>query len=334
MSTCRAPRFVLLLFFSVAFVLLGAGPVLNAETGPALELLPWPNNAAAVFTQDARIFGDSHVKGGDDHFQMSTLSFDGRLRFSRAAVPAPFSLAGLTLGYAAQYFNLNTTAPDLPQHLVDASVAAGEVLLDSPQWKITFVGGAEYAGSTIGGDPDAYYGRADLLGAYRIDPRRTLIVGLDYDGNRLFLPDVPLPIFAYAWRVNPTLHLTFGLPYVAVIWRPWPRFKLLGTYAVPYSGRAAVYYRLFDKVQLLADYAQDQDAFHLAHAPATQRLFFSQQRVEAGLAWRPLKSFRLEVAGGYAFGQEFQTGFDVRKLTTVAEIAPAPYARVDLAFGF
>ncbi len=321
-------------FALLAFSPFGLAPMASAGTGPGLELLPWPENAAAVFTQTATVFGDTHTKGNNDHFQMTSVDLDGRYRLSNAAQTTPLTLSALALGYQVQYFNINTTALTIPQHLIDVSVAAGEVLYDSARWRISFVGGAEYSGSSVGGDPNAYYGRADLLGQYRIDKNRKLIVGLDYYGNRLFLPDVPLPIIAYNWRINRQLEIFAGLPYVGLEWKPQPRLKMRVFYEIPYSGSAILKYRLFDHFKLMADYADDENAFHVSGTPNTQRLFFSQQRIEAGLSWRPKRAIRLEFAGGYAFGQEFQSGFDVRKLNTLSEIAPEPYVRIDIAFGF
>ncbi len=321
-------------FALLAFALLALTPAAMAGTGPGLELLPWPENASAVFSQNAAFFGDTHTKGNNDHFQITSVSLDGRYRFSNAAQVPPLTVSALALGYEAQYFNINTTALTIPHHLMDVSVAAGEVLYHSARWRISFVGGAEYSGSTIGGDPDAYYGRADLLGQYHIDKNRELIVGLDYYGNRLFLPDVPLPIIAYNWRLNRRLEIFAGVPYVGLEWKPTARLQMRLFYEIPYSGSAIVKYRLFNHFKLLADYADDENAFHVSGTPNTQRLFFSQQRVEAGVSWRPMHAIRLELAGGYAFGQEFQSGFDVRQLTTISEIAPEPYARIDIAFGF
>jgi hypothetical protein len=323
----------------IALMLLAFGPpgwtpTASAGTGPGLELLPWPENASAVFTQTATVYGDTHTKGNNDHFQMTSVNLDGRYRLSNAAATPPLTVSSLALGYEAQYFNINTTAPTIPQHLIDVSVAAGEVLYDSARWRISFVGGAEYSGSSVGGDPDAYYGRADLLGQYHIDKDRELIVGLDYYGNRLFLPDVPLPIIAYNWRLNRRLEIFAGVPYLGVEWKPEPRLQMRFFYEIPYSGSAIFKYRLFDHFKLLADYADDENVFHVSGTPNTQRLFFSQQRVEAGLSWRPMRAIRLELTGGYAFGQEFQSGFDVRKLNTLSEIAPEPYARIEIAFGF
>ncbi len=321
-------------FALLALAPFGLAPVALAGTGPGLELLPWPDNASAVFTHSATIFGDTHTKGNNDHFQLTSLNFDGRYRLSNAAKTPPLTLSSLALGYDVQYFNINTTALTIPHHLIDASIAAGEVLYHSSRWRISFVGGAEYSGSSIGGDPDAYYGRADLLGQYRMDKNRELIVGLDYYGNRLFLPDVPLPIIAYNWRINRRLEIFTGVPYVGLKWKPNSRLQMRLFYEIPYYGSAIFKYRLFDHVKLLADYTGDENAFHVHGTPNTQRLFFSQQRVEAGLSWRPMRAIRVELTGGYAFGQEFQSGFDVRQLTTLSQIAPEPYARIDIAFGF
>ena len=61
---------------------------------------------------------------------------------------------------------------------------------------------------------------------------------------------------------------------------------------------------------------------------------FQQRRAEVGLRWEPRKDFLFSVAGGYAFGQEFSTGFDARDTDLVADVSDEPYLRfgVDIRF--
>ena len=43
---------------------------------------------------------------------------------------------------------------------------------------------------------------------------------------------------------------------------------------------------------------------------------------------------RLSVSGGWAFGQEFSTGWDSRMNTPLVHVADAPFAKVKLEIAF
>ena len=64
------------------------------------------------------------------------------------------------------------------------------------------------------------------------------------------------------------------------------------------------------------------------------RLFFQQRRAEVGVRWEPRKDFNFSLAVGYAFGQEFSTGFDFRQTDEFTDVSDEPYVRVGFDIRF
>src|SRR5690606_5481587 len=109
-----------------------------------------------------------------------------------------------------------------------AGVGFGKQL--DEQWKVGAVVGGGFAGSNAYGDSDAYYAVAELLVDYEIADDRGWVFMLGYNGNRSFLPDVPLPALMYYDRTNPDLEYALGVPVTTVRWRPADRWTLTARY--------------------------------------------------------------------------------------------------------
>ena len=81
-------------------------------------------------------------------------------------------------------------------------------------------------------------------------------------------------------------------------------------------------------------YSSTVRGYHLDGDDENRRLFFSQDRLEAGLTFDPAPRWSWTFAGGWAFGQEFTRGFDVRDDETVRELDDAPFLRLALDVSF
>ena len=162
-----------------------------------------------------------------------------------------------------------------------------------------------------------------------------LIFALDYDGNRPILPDVPLPGVAYTKRVARDFFFVIGAPVTSIEWRPDDRLRVELVYTVPDRLDASLGYRFAKGFTVFGNFENRRDGFFIDGLPANyDRLIFEQRRAEVGLRWEPKKDVMFSIAGGYAFGQEFSTGFDIRKTHLVTDVSDEPYVRfgVDIRF--
>lgn len=330
-----------------------------AQTGPALLLTPWPQPEAAdaplpeptVEDEDAlppgyggRVDPAASWSGSilwqpeadieDVDSDLEIYEFSSRGRFRRGVNEAGDTFA---LGYETLYIDLQTTDDVLPDQLSDSTLALGYEHPTGPYTRWGIVGGVGYAGTEPFDDADSIYFTGDLFYEMPVDRRTTLTLLLNYDGNRAIWPDVPLPGFAFTRRLDGE-----GYDAVAVVGLPYSSFDLsrgdwryhLG-YSVPFSLDAVVEYELSEGLNLFGSYDSRYRGFWLEDDD-NRRVFLSQQRAEAGvkLTTTGRRSVQLTAAGGYSFGQSFETGWDVRDTETLRDIDASPYVRLGLDFAF
>ncbi|HYO08195.1 MAG TPA: hypothetical protein VER17_04425 [Tepidisphaeraceae bacterium] len=315
-SICAAAALV------AAAMLFSAAPA-AAQTGPDLLLRPLlSENETWESRGDALIFPEASATGGND-YQMSIYTYQGRFREQRERlIPR--------IGWDLSYFNLDSEIPLLDQDLVDVSAAVGLELGTYYDWRAGFTVGLGYAGNAPFGESSAWYGKATLLLGRKLDARTQLALVVDYDGNRSIWPDVPLPGFAYIHEFDPALSYTIGIPVSSVTWKPNESFRLDVTWVIVDTFEARAEYKMSPNWTAYGALEQRQEAFSVDDVPGRDRLLFQQRRAEAGVRWTPWEHTSLFVAGGYAFGGEWSTGWDQRESDLVADISDQPYVR----FGF
>ena len=257
-------------------------------------------------------------------------------------------------GYDLTLIHVDTTDPALPDaNLVDTSVAVGLGIFQGGEeagpLRDVIAGitlGVGYAGVGAFDDGNAYYGLATLVVGRQFDNGDAFGLVVDYDGNRTFLPDWPLPGFQYQKNLpgplpgRDTLKLNVGFPFSGVIWGPTDRLTVTANYAIPDEFTGRVDYELFQNTGVFAEFANRRDAFHWdALDNSSDRLLFLQRRVEAGVRYTlndTLEQAGQEpgltavLAGGYAFGQRFDVGFDSTNTDRAADPSDEPYVRVGL----
>ena len=300
----------------------------QAQSGPELLLRPWPKGQRIEAQADAAFFNAGHTTHDED-FQLAFYNTQGRMRLM------PEERAEPRLGYDVTYLNINTTNPVLPSKLVDTSIGFGMGIADYKGWLAGITVGVGYAGAGAYDDGNAWYGKADLVVGRDLDETTKLGFVLDYDGNRTILPDVPLPGFLYAKTIDPTLTIGIGFPYSSITWKPDKsrtfdrQLTIELKYLIPDDGDVRVDYELIDHVGVFASYAVRQEAFHSDNLANTHdRILFQQRRAEVGARWSPCEFASLIVAGGYAFSQEFNVGWDTTDMDRIAKPSDEPYFRV------
>jgi hypothetical protein len=285
-----------------------ASPVL-AQTGPQLLLKPFPQELRLDMNAEASVTDQGRAIGQGSPLQIGIAEVEGRLRVS------PGELASPRVGFGFKYFNLDSDLPGLPEHLYDTNVGFATPIGKYEDWIFAASAGVGYAGEGPFGDANAFYGQASLMAFRQIDENSGLAFVLDYNGNRTFKPDVPLPGFAYFKKIDKTLSLTVGLPVTSVEWKPTENLRVDLSYLLVDNFQARVGYQVGGGVEVFGAVSQRSDAFFLDGAENSRdRLLFQQRRAELGVTYRSKGSeiggrdFEFTLAGGYAFNGELSEG--------------------------
>ena len=298
-----------------------------------MMLVPWLGEEQVQVRGDAFFTPtEADVTGAD--VDLSIFESIGRVRLH------PDSSYNPTLGYEFVQYEISSSDAALPDDLTDVSIAFGgsfgEVELGQSlgDWQMGYTLGIGYAGTTPFNDGDAWYGKADVFAVKAIDRDTRWLVGLNYDGNRIFLPDVPLPAVTYFSRLNETTTYAIGLPYSQLTWKPDAFWTVDIRSALFFSFNGSVSYQATDDLKLFAAYVRRSDAFTLPNTIDNRRLMFSQQRLELGLSYDLCENASLTLAGGYAFKQEFDFGYDSRDPAGLRDLDDSGYIRGGVEFRF
>jgi len=316
---------------AAAFAALVTGNLIQAQTGPSLLVAPFPKEQ---FT-DARggwTYEDAgHVKGSDDSLRLGFYETAGRVRLF------PGNLTSPRVGWEFQYIDIRGNPDLLPGQLTDQSVGVAFPVAKVDEWIFGVALGLGYAGASPFGEGTAWYGKATAVAFRQFSDSDALVFVLDYDGNRTFLPDVPLPGVAYTRRVSPSLFYVVGLPLSSVTWKPLDKLSVeAGWYPIE-SFHASAGYEFTPHWSAFASLDYRSSAFRLEGLSGNDRLLFQQRRAEVGLRFAPRvgkDTFAVTAAAGYAWGQEFSTGFDSRKSDEVADVSDEPYVRFGVEVKF
>ena len=299
-----------------------------AETDETLLLGPWKKDQVLSSNTDLVLLNQSHFDAMHTRSNFYEIESTGRFRLDTSRELNP------TLGYDWTHIETNGQSQPIPAKLDDMSLALATPLAQVGDWFLGATVGIGYAGSAAFGDSEGWYGKGNVMTGTQLNKDSSLVLLVDYDGNRTWLPDVPLPGFMYASKWGDTLHYALGFPVNAVEWTPIDRLKLsLSTYLLT-SIDAAAEYELSHEWTLFAKYATRQDSFYDSRLPENRRLFYGENRVEGGIGYELGESVKLEVGIGYAFGRAFSTGFDERDLQRVTTISDEPYARLGITIRY
>ncbi|MBI1369917.1 MAG: hypothetical protein GC162_14840 [Planctomycetes bacterium] len=301
-----------------------------AQSNAALMIKPWTEGQAGSVNAQFVYQGSSHTRdAARNDFSLQRYEATGRFRFNTTDEHSP------AVGFNILQYQLDSPDPRLPERLSDQSFAVGFGVGKYEDWEFGLTAGVGFAGDNPYGDSNGFYAKADFIASRKINADESLQLFLNYNGNRTFLPDVPLPGVAFNHRVSDELTYTAGLPFSSIKWQPGAGpWTLRASYAIPFTVDAAVEYAVTDTLSLQASFHNDFNAFHIDRTDDHTRLFFEQRRIEAGLRWTACRNCTLDLAAGYAFSQKFSTGFDSRDLDTLLKVSNAPYARVGIDLWF
>jgi len=295
--------------------------IASAQTGIALRMTPWEDGVQGEAHADASWTFETETDNGNADFSIGIYDLTGRVRLDETDPHSP------AVGWQYSYFDLNGNDTTLPRELVDMSIAFGMGVTEIDGWGVEIVGGVGYAGQQHFNDGDAVYGIGALIVGKRLGDDQALRFYLSYDGNRSIFPDIPLPGVAWWHRIDSTLQYTVGIPFSSIIWTPADDWTVTLNYTLPLNITLKVAWDVHEQWQVFAMFDNRYDAFTLKDGRDHQRLFYQQRTAELGAKWMPCDWAEVSLSGGVAFDQEFETGFDTRDTTQVAEIDAGPFVR-------
>jgi hypothetical protein len=299
----------------------------RAQTGPELLLRPWQKDERVQTQGDFHLFNEGSTKNSDD-FRLTMYDTSGRVRLM------PEQRAQPTLGW--NYTDFNTSGdPNLPSHLIDTSIGFGMGVADWSGWQAGVTVGLGYAGAGAFDDANAWYGMGDFLIGKKFGKDESLGFGLDFDGNRTYMPDVPIPGFLYTKRIYPQVLVGLGFPVTTIEYKPMDDLRLFALFYFPDDYEVRVDYTVVRNIGIFADWNYRREAFHSDELKNTvDRIIYQTHLVELGVKWSPIEAANLIVAGGYAFNQEFNVGFDTRDQDRIAKPSDEPYLRLGFEVRF
>jgi hypothetical protein len=216
------------------------------------------------------------------------------------------------LGYKILTIGIVSDDKFFDHGLYDVGLAfAGRLGAIGGGWTLEAAGGVATANDGTFSNTEAIYPAATLAAIRELSPHEFLQLGMTYDGNSALLPALPLPLVEYEARINPSLRLRAGFPHCEVEVRPVGDFSLLLIAEYPSDARVHAEVDVGVGFRVFGEFVRRIDPFHM-HDAGRERVFYQLHTVEGGLRYANTW-IDLSLSGGWAFSQEFFTGYDLRE---------------------
>ena len=300
----------------------------QASTGPGLVLMPFAKGKTAEINISNIILSDTKTTNDVD---VDIFQNDISARFLLNAGEAN----ALTLGFESHHISIDTSSAILPRQLNDQSIAIGYDLGqcdENKDWSAKAIIGVGFAGNKAYQDSDAIYFKGDFIVTKKIDNMNSWVFTLNYDGNRSFMPDVPLPSITYI-HAERNLQYGIGLPYSFVNYKFNANTNAKATFTLG-GISAKLNHKLNDKLSLYASYESITRSFMIKTHVDHDRIFFKQSRAEIGASYQVSSNLNITAGFGHVFDQEFEQGFDTRNLDLVTKLDDESYFQVGFKLAF
>lgn len=257
--------------------------------------------------------GDDGEGGGVSTFHWDS---NGRIKFDRKDGDP-----SVWMGYRLLTLAVDADVEQIDHNFTDLSLA----LAVRPGIQgLTFSAGWGTANDGLFGDRSTYYGTGMI--DYRLDVG--FHIGVSYDGNRTLLPQIPLPYVSWAAAPSPDLKFTLGTLESALAWTPLSFVAVSARWGWPTDGSLHAELLLHSKFRIYVEAARRIDGFHQRDHDRT-RTFYQLHTAEAGLRW--ITSLAdVSLGGGWAFGQRYFEGSDLRDREELAEPEPRPFVALTI----
>jgi hypothetical protein len=299
-----------------------------AQTDMTLLVQPWKDDQVVEATAEGLLYSDNKLEATNKDVSFYSAESSGRYRLDTSRELNP------TVGYDWTHIQTNANGTPVPSSLDDLSLAVASPLAKVGDWFVGAMAGVGYAGDNAFAAGRGWYGIGNVMAGTELGKDQALILFIDYNGNRTLLPDVPTPGFAYSAKWGDNFTYVVGLPDSYAHWTPSDELEFelaIDTFtSVDFTAR----YKFTHDWQLFGKFSKRENAFSDSSLPENRRLFYLEDRVEAGVGYAIGKNLSVEAAVGYAFDRKFETGFDDRNLHHLTSISDSPYARVGFALRF
>jgi hypothetical protein len=316
----------LLLAASAAACLLPS--IARGQTSAALLIKPWDASGLVEEETTGLLINEGHVHTTGNSFQLSVLESKGRVRL------LPGHEASPRFGYDVTLLNAHTSQPGFHSQLLDASFAAGAFVGIYNGWVFGFTLGVGYAGNSPFAVGRGWYGHEDFVVAKKFNEQDSVGIGIDYDGHRSYMPDVPLPGIGWSHTFDPHWNLVIGEPLSSITWTPTSDWRIYADYLLLTDFDLDVGYQFIKHWTVFGGFQTRRDQFYITELHGHTRLLYGQKRLEGGIRFEPTPSFNFTVALGYALSTDFRKGWDYRKTQPFLYATDEPYVRVGLEMKF
>lgn len=293
----------------IAFVLSLVLGALTAEAQIDSNLLreKWPAENHWAETYDKPFF---ILKGKDsDGETFGAFHWDSLGRFKTDREDQHPTVWG---GYKILTISIGSNAPFAENGLYDIGLAvAGKVMSLGDNWMLEASGGVATANDGHFKNTEAIYPAATILAQHTITEHEFLQLGITYDGNSELLPAMPLPVVEYEAVLGPALKVRAGFPHASVEFRPWADVSVLLMAEYPTNARAHGEVDIGSGFRLFSEVTRRIDGFHQNDA-GRERVFVRLHTAEGGIRF-VTSWIDISLSGGYTFGNEVFTGYDMRE---------------------
>jgi hypothetical protein len=129
---------------------------------------------------------------------------------------------------------------------------------------------------------------------------------LSYSNNREYANSYPFPGVEYFYNPSWEFHAMVGFPMDSLEWRPEEDLSFRLSYTLIHNIHALVTYRLADPIRLYAGFDWSTQGYLLADRPdPSDRFFYDEKRVKAGVKITVVEGLTIDLSGGYAFGRSY-----------------------------
>jgi len=301
----------------IVCLLWSAAGYAHAQVGPSIVIDPWGEQPHWAQTYDDFAFiTGGHTKGDDSAIKTFYYESHGRVKLDKDDPDPRFSI-----GYRYLTIELGSNHPTLPGGFSDVAVVGAYRLTEPDEdWQFSLVGGIGTANDNHFDNSDAIYGIGAFNAQHQIDEHTALHIGLSYNGNRVFLPDAPIPYVMYIHQVSEDLTYSLGAPASWVRWNPIPPLTIHVNYTAPVNISGEIAYAIDEQLSVFTAYKRTVDGFAV-HGRDNRRLFYELNRITAGIRWNNPDFMDARLGIGYAFEQDYSFGYDLRDTDTVAELS-------------
>lgn len=298
-----------------------------AQVGPTL-LVAYPKDQQAQFTAQSNFSPAADIESSPLDATLLRWDVAGRFQFDTEEPKA------LRFGFEYSNINIDSDSGILPEQLTQLAFGAGATVFQSGPWQLDAAAGIGYAGNTPLTDSDAIYVAAGLALTRVFENKHRLQLYLDYNGNRSIFPDIPLPGISYAGPWGDRVQWMVGFPLNRISWQPEDDVRISASLFAFTAGDIRAEFDITPWLTTYASVSSETLSYWVDSATPHQRIFFSQYQAELGARSTPAKQVTVLLAFGFAFSQQFETGWDTRNATTLAELSDEPYVRVGVEINF